>query len=142
MAPRDTYIEYLRSVPLFSKLSKADLNEVARHSTDLTFEDGHVLIEQGDPNTSSMLIVLEGTAVVRRNGRKVASLGAGDFAGELAMLSRQPRNASIVASGKLRALVLDRRELMALIDDVPRITKNLLLAVVERLGSVDSRSIQ
>lgn len=142
MARRDTYISMLRSVPLFSKLSKRDLNEVAALSTDMFFHDGDVLITEGDANTSSMLIILEGNAVVRKKGRKVATLGPGDFAGELAMLTRQPRNASIVAVSDVRALVLDRRELMTLIDDVPRVTKKLLLAVVERLSDVDRKSVQ
>ncbi len=142
MARRDTYIDMLKTVPLFARLSKKDLNEVARLSTDMFFHDGDVLIHEGDASTSSMLIILDGNAVVRKKGRKVATLTAGDFAGELAILTQQPRNASIIADGNVRALVLDRRELMSLIDEVPRVTKNLLLAVVDRLGSVDTKSVQ
>ena len=142
MARRDTYIQLLKSVPLFSRLSKKDLNEVARLTTDLFFTEGDQLIVEGDARTSSMLIILEGEAVVRKKGRKIATLKPGDFAGELAVLTGAPRNASVIAAGDVRALVLDRREIMSLIDNVPRITKNLLLAVVDRLATVDTKSVQ
>ena len=137
---RDKYIQHLREVPLFSKLSKKELNEIARLSTELTFKDGKELMKEG-ARANSFIVIVEGEAIVRKKGRKVATLGAGDFAGELALLQNRDRNATVVASGELTALVVDRRGFQTLLDDVPAVTKKMLVAVAERLGDMDTKSV-
>ncbi len=137
---RDKYIQHLREVPLFSKLSKTELNEIARLSTELTFKDGKELMKEG-ARANSFIVIVEGEAIVRKKGRKVATLGAGDFAGELALLQNRDRNATVVASGELTALVVDRRGFQTLLDDVPAVTKKMLVAVAERLGDMDTKSV-
>ncbi|MEO1061659.1 MAG: cyclic nucleotide-binding domain-containing protein [Actinomycetota bacterium] len=137
---RDKYIQHLREVPLFSKLSKKELNEIARLSTELTFKDGKELMKEG-ARANSFLVIVEGEAVVRKKGRKVATLGPGDFAGELALLQNRDRNATVVASGELTALVVDRRGFQTLLDDIPAVTKKMLTAVAERLGDMDSKAV-
>lgn len=130
---KDNYLDHLKQVPLFSTLSKKELREVASLSTELDFADGKELISQG-AHDATLLIVTEGTAVVRRNGRKVATLEPGDFAGELALLTKQERNASVVAEGSMTALVIDARSFRQLLDDVPAVTKKMLYVVAERLS--------
>ncbi len=137
---RDKYIQHLREVPLFSKLSKKELNEIAQLSTELTFKDGKELMKEG-ARANSFIVIVDGHAVVRKKGRKVATLGAGDFAGELALLQNRDRNATVVADGDLTALVVDRRGFQALLDDIPALTKKMLVAVAERLGEVDTRAV-
>ncbi|MEM8903145.1 MAG: cyclic nucleotide-binding domain-containing protein [Actinomycetota bacterium] len=137
---RDKYIQHLREVPLFSKLSKKELNEIARLSTELTFKDGKELMKEG-ARANSFIVIVDGEAVVRKKGRKVATLGAGDFAGELALLQNRDRNATVVAQGPLTALVIDRRGFQTLLDDIPTVTKKMLIAVAERLGDMDTKAV-
>lgn len=137
---RDKYIQHLREVPLFSKLSKKELNEIARLSTELTFKDGKELMKEG-ARANSFIVIVDGEAVVRKKGRKVATLGPGDFAGELALLQNRDRNATVVASGDLTALVVDRRGFQTLLDDIPAVTKKMLMAVAERLSDIDTKAV-
>lgn len=133
---RDRYIDHLREVPLFSKLTKKELNEIATLSTELTFDDGKELMAEGQ-RASSFIIIVEGNARVLKHGEEVAVLGPGDFAGELALLQDRTRNATVVASGPLTALIIDRRGFLTLLDDIPSVTKKMLFAVVERLSDGD-----
>lgn len=137
---RDTYIKHLREVPLFSKLTKKELNEIAQLSTELNFADGKELMKEG-ARANSFIILVEGNAIVRKKGRKIAKLGPGDFAGELALLQNRDRNATVVADGPLTALVIDRRGFLTLLDDIPAITKKMLIAVAERLGDMDTKAV-
>jgi CRP/FNR family transcriptional regulator, cyclic AMP receptor protein len=140
MARRDTYIEHLRAVPLFSKLSKKELNEIARLSTELTFKDGTVLMAEGGM-ANEFVVLVEGKAVVKKKGRKIATLKGGDVAGELGILQERRRNAAVIAEGELTALVIDRRGFHTLLDDVPQLTKKLLITVAERLSETEKRDI-
>ncbi len=140
MARRDKYVDHLREVPLFSKLTKKELNEIARMSTELSFKDGQELMAEGQ-RASSFVVLVDGEAVVRKKGRKVATLGPGDFAGELALLQDRARTATVVADGPLTALVIDRRGFLTLLDDIPSITKKMLFAVAERLSDVDTKAL-
>ena len=90
---------------------------------------------------NSFIVIVDGEAVVRKKGRKVATLGPGDFAGELALLQNRDRNATVVASGELTALVVDRRGFQTLLDDIPAVTKKMLVAVAERLGDMDTKAV-
>jgi CRP-like cAMP-binding protein len=79
------------------------------------------------------MIIVDGVAVVRRNGRKIATLGAGDIMGELSILSGLPRTATVVADTDLIVESLNRREFMSLLDDSPRIAKKILLRAITSL---------
>ncbi len=97
MANRGVYVEHLRRVALFAGLTKKELEQVASAGSEVDVAAGKVLMEQGHSG-SDAFIVLKGTFVVRRNGRKVAELNAaGDIAGELALLDDgPPRSAATV----------------------------------------------
>jgi CRP-like cAMP-binding protein len=78
-----------------------------------------------------------GTAAVRRKGRKVATLGPGSYFGELALLDRQPRSASVVAETDMVLLVLEQRHFLGLLDTVPTLARKLLGAMAARLREAD-----
>ncbi|MBP9054254.1 MAG: cyclic nucleotide-binding domain-containing protein, partial [Ilumatobacteraceae bacterium] len=94
MANRGVYVEHLRRVALFAGLTKKELEQVASAGSEVDVAAGKVLMEQGHSG-SDAFIVLKGTFVVRRNGRKVAELNAGDIAAELALLDDGPRSATV-----------------------------------------------
>lgn len=136
MARKNTDAE-LRSIPIFSELSKKELKTVSRLMTEVDITAGRTLTRQGEVGREFMVIV-EGTAVVRRNGRKIAELGPGDFLGELAVLSGAPRTADVVATSDMVIETLNRREFMTLLDESAAIAKKILIGAVKRLQDLDS----
>lgn len=127
----------LREIPIFSELSKKELKAVSRLMTQVDVREGRALTRQGEVGREFM-IILDGTAVVRRNGRKVADLGPGDFLGELAVLSGTPRTADVVATSPMSLETLNRREFMSLLDESAAIAKKILIGAVKRLHELDS----
>lgn len=124
-------IEDLRKVPLFSGCTVAELRSIATLGTETTVHDGHVLTEQGKPGYEFCLI-RSGEVRCSIDGKEVATLGAGDFFGEMALLDHGPRHATVVAHGTVQLLVLDSREFSALLDTAPSIAKKLLFSFAAR----------
>jgi CRP/FNR family transcriptional regulator, cyclic AMP receptor protein len=128
----DEYLQCLASVPVFSKCTKKQLQEIGGVATELVLPAGRILARQGEVGLE-VFMILDGTASVTRDGRHVATLTAGDFVGELAVLSSHPRNATVAAETELRILVLTHAGLDQLIDDIPGLAKHLLYEVSARL---------
>src|SRR2546426_5508306 len=118
MRRKDEYLEHLAKVPLFSACSKKELQTIARASDDVDVQSGKVLVEEGKPGHEFFLI-LDGEASVKRGSKRIARLGPGRYFGELALLDRGPRSATVVADTGMDLLVLGQREFGALIDQVP-----------------------
>ena len=89
-------LDLLKRVPLFEHCSKKDLQRIAQIADELDLREGKVLITEGERGREFFVIV-EGEVEVRRKGRKVATLGAGSFVGEMALLSKVPRTATVTA---------------------------------------------
>jgi CRP/FNR family transcriptional regulator, cyclic AMP receptor protein len=138
---RDAFLDHLSEVPLFSALSKRDLQLVARAAEDVKVDAGKVLVTEGSAG-AEFFVIVEGKARVTRRGRKVAELGPGDFFGELALLDRAPRNATVVAETPMELLVLAQRQFAALIDEVPGLAHKLLAGLARRLRESDAKSVQ
>ena len=102
---RQTHLDHLASVSLFSACSKKELQAVAKATDEVTIPAGKTLCEQGAVGREAFVIV-EGTAEVRRNKKKVAEIGPGTCVGELALLDHRPRTASVIATTDLTVLVI------------------------------------
>jgi CRP-like cAMP-binding protein len=140
MPARTSAADQLANVPLFSALSKRDLQRVAKASDEVAIEAGRTLVEQGRTGHEFFLI-LDGEAVVRRNNRKVATLGPGEYFGELAILDRGPRSASVIANTDMRVLVLGQREFVGVLDSIPGMSSKLLTTMAQRLREADTRAV-
>lgn len=127
------YLEHLRTVPMFSNCTKKQLDQVARIVTELQISKGTTLMVEGEM-VHEFVIIESGTASVRRGGRKIATVGKGDVVGELALILRRPRTATVVAETDLNILVVDERSFNALLDDVPGLARQLLHTVAERMA--------
>ena len=101
-------IDLIRQVPLFSAASKSELAEIASIADEIDLPEGKVLIKEGDTGRE-FIVLIEGTADVERGGRMVATIGPGDFAGEIALIAKTPRNATITTTSPVRALVITDR---------------------------------
>lgn len=136
----DRKLEHLANVRMFSSLNRKELALVARAADIVTVKDGSDIVTEGKTGHEFFLI-LEGQAVVKRGGRKVATLGPGNYFGELALLDRGPRSATIVADGDMKVAVLGQREFMAVLDQVPALSHKLLVAMAARLREADTKAV-
>ena len=135
---KQSYADHLSTVPLFAACSKKELQKIAKATDEIALPEGHVLMEQGHLGREAFVIV-EGKAVVKRNGRKIAELGPGSAVGELSLLDRGERTATVTALTDLTVLVIGPREFGAVIDSVPSITGKLLQSMATTIRELDSK---
>jgi CRP-like cAMP-binding protein len=126
-------IDLIRKVPLFSRLSKSELRELAMLADEIDLRDGKELTRQGAAGRE-FFVLLEGTADVRKNGRKINTLGPGDFFGEIALVSREPRTATVTATSPVRTLVITDRSFRRLLDESPQVKTKVMEAMAKRLA--------
>jgi CRP-like cAMP-binding protein len=136
---RDEYLQHLAKVPLFSACSKKELQTIARASDEVNVPKSKTLVEEGKPGHEFFLI-LDGTASVKRGKKEIAKLGKGQYFGELALLDRGPRSASVVATSDMAVLVLGQREFAGVIDEVPSLAHKLLTSMAQRLRDADAKA--
>jgi len=129
----------LSTIWLFSTCSSRDLRTIRRALEEVTVKTGRVLCEEGTIGREFFIIV-EGQASVRRNGRKIASLGPGQYFGELALLDRRPRSATVVSDTDMVLLVLGQRQFHGVLDAVPALSHKLLAAMATRLRESDQKA--
>jgi CRP/FNR family cyclic AMP-dependent transcriptional regulator len=99
---------------------------------EIDFRSGKTLITEGSPGREFFVLV-DGTAEIRRKGRKIDSAGPGDFFGEMALLTDQPRNATVTTTSDVDALVITARSFRALLENNPLIALKVMRAVADRL---------
>ncbi|HZU14410.1 MAG TPA: cyclic nucleotide-binding domain-containing protein [Chloroflexota bacterium] len=116
----------LRTVPLLSDISDDYLLAIARHGKDVRVNPGDVLVREGDAGNDLMLL-LEGTAEVRKGGQSLNRMGAGDYFGEISLLDGQPRSADVVATSPARVLILDHASFDQVMASEPTLARKLVL---------------
>ena len=132
---QDTKVEALKRTPLFADLSKEDLGELAKRTDDLDFTAGKVLCKEGESG-GEFYVIMDGEAEVTRSGKPVATLGEGEFFGEVSLVQDVPRNATVTASTPLRCFVLTRGRFLHLLDDQPGFDRKIMHALAKRLAAV------
>jgi CRP/FNR family transcriptional regulator, cyclic AMP receptor protein len=137
----DAFLDHLTQVPLMSALSRKELALVAKRSEDVRVGAGKVLVSEGSAG-HEFFVIVEGTARVSRKGKRIATLGPGSAFGELALLERAPRNATVTAETPMELVVLGQREFAGIIDEVPGFARKLLAGMARRLREADAKSVQ
>src|ERR671937_1804205 len=130
---KDAKVELIKNVPLFSRLSKNALQEVASIADEIDFPAGKVLAAQG-ARGREFIVILEGAADVEQDGRLLNTLGKGDFFGEIALVTKQPRTATVTSTAPLRALVITDRDFLSLLKRSPEVGQGIVEALAERLA--------
>ena len=129
--------EHLRKIPFFEDLTPEDLERVARIGEQRRFEAGQPLIAEGTEG-QAMFVVLSGRAAVETGGTTY-ELGAGDFVGEMALLGRKPRSATVTAIEPVECLVFETMYFKPFLIKNPSVAVTLLEGVVERLREAQAR---
>jgi len=129
---KNVKIDLIKRVPLFSRCTKKELAAIAGEADELVLPEGRTLARQGATG-SEFVVIVEGSAEVRKNGRKINLLGAGDFLGEIALISGAARTATVTTTSATRILVLNDRGFRRLTKEIPSIHASVLKALSERL---------
>jgi HEAT repeat protein len=124
---------FLRRVPLFDGLAPADLGAIAEVAEERSFADGELLASEGELG-DELFIVASGTVRVEAGGSEIARRGRGEVLGEISLITRGPRMASLVADGDVRAIRIGRREFESMIHDRPDIGIGVLRVLAQRFA--------
>ncbi|HEX9494954.1 MAG TPA: cyclic nucleotide-binding domain-containing protein [Candidatus Limnocylindria bacterium] len=135
MAAGSALVARLKRVPLFANLSQKQLRRVSDHGWVAEFPEGKVLCTEGRPG-DSFFVILEGFALASRRGRKIRTLKAGDYFGEVALLDNAERTATVTAIGPTRCFMLGRSDFKAALYEED-IAVKLLYTVAQRLRAAE-----
>jgi CRP/FNR family cyclic AMP-dependent transcriptional regulator len=136
MLRRDDRAQLLAKVPLFSACTKKQLVQIAAIADEIELRPGKVLTRQGGPGRE-FFVLLEGGVDVERDGQQINQLGAGDFFGEMGLISHKRRNATITTTSAVRALIITETNFKQLLRENPAISVKVLETVAERAVSED-----
>jgi CRP-like cAMP-binding protein len=126
---RNEKADRIRRVSLFAALSKQGLNEVVSIADEVELPEGAKLTREGEI-AREFFVLLDGSVEVRKKGRWLATLVAGDFFGEIGLLAKVPRTATVTATSPVRALVIGDPDFRALLQHRPEIS----MRIAEALG--------
>jgi CRP/FNR family transcriptional regulator, cyclic AMP receptor protein len=137
--PTRPTIDLLASVPMFETLSKAHLGRLAALAEEAGYNAGRVIVKKDDPGRAFYVIV-EGTAKVVKGkivtARGEATLGPGDFFGELSLLDGEPRSATVVAASALTVVRIERTPFRRLLREEPDLAIKLLEGMARRTRAI------
>ena len=125
--------DLLRRVPLFSQLSAKQLASIASIADEVDLKEGKRLTREGERGRE-FFVLLDGGADVERKGKKVNSMGPGEFFGEIALLTHVPRTATVTTTEPTRALVIRAPEFRSLLRRTPALQLEVLDALAQRLA--------
>jgi CRP-like cAMP-binding protein len=134
MAVKTDPTESLRRVPLFAGLDRKELEMLAKLAKEQRYEPGATIVKSG-ASGHGLYIIKEGSVSVVRDGQKVASMGPGQFFGEISVLDGGPRTADVKADTDTVCLTLISWEIKPLLMDNAGISYKMLLEMVKRLRS-------
>jgi CRP/FNR family transcriptional regulator, cyclic AMP receptor protein len=129
---KNAKLELIKSIPLFSRCTKGELAAIAAVADELGVPAGKDLAVEGAAGREFVILV-EGSADVRRQNRRVNQLGDGDFFGEIALLTGGPRTATVTTTAPSDILVLTHRAFKRVTETMPSVNAKIVEALAERL---------
>lgn len=132
MAKPDGKLELLSKVSLFEHCTPKELQLIAQLTDQIDVPAGDVLTREGTPGREFYVIV-EGKAKVTLGDKEVATLGAGDFFGEMAIVDQGPRAATVTAETPMRLYLVDHQPFWTMVHTAPSVAQNVMRALAQRL---------
>jgi CRP-like cAMP-binding protein len=137
-------IVFLRGVPLFAKLAPVEVKQVAAIAGERVYEDGETLGRQGDPGEEMYVIVAGQVRVMmtRADGTSVEAVRrtVGEYVGEMAILTQEPRIATLIAAGTVRVLTIDQRSFERILRERPETGLAVIRELCARLAESEVRA--
>jgi CRP/FNR family transcriptional regulator, cyclic AMP receptor protein len=131
---KNAKIEALKRVPLFARCSKKELGEIAQIADEIDLPEGKVLTKEG-ASGREFFVLMDGSAEVRKKRRRIGTLGPGDFLGEIALVTKTPRTATVKTTTPVRALVVSEQNFRRLLEHTPQVQIKVLEALAERVAA-------
>jgi CRP-like cAMP-binding protein len=125
----------LKAVPLFASLADKELKKVAQLADEVDVAAGQHLVDEGR-FAHEFFVIEDGTAEVQHDGKTVATLGPGDFFGEIALIRTDRRTASVVATTPMKLIVVFGPNFRAMEADMPSVHDKINQAIEERTKSL------
>ena len=130
---KDAKLERIGNVPLFARCSKRELSQIGTLADEVEMPAGTVVVHEGRYG-QEFFVLVDGNVEVTKEGTVVATLGPGDWFGEISLLHNAPRNATVTATTAIDALVVSHRDFSSLLATSPQIQGKILEALAERLA--------
>lgn len=131
--------DLLAEVPLFSACTRAELNHIAQLASYREADAGEVLVREGE-ESDGFFVIVDGSATVARGGDVVATIGSGEFFGELALLRRGARSATVTVEQPSRLLTIEPRPFQAMVLEHPMVALKMLQVLASRVTAAEDRS--
>jgi CRP-like cAMP-binding protein len=136
MASKKAYVDHLRNVPIFAGCTRKELERIARSGDEVKMTAGTLVVDQGQTGVEAF-VILDGSVTIKRNNRKMTTLGPGTIVGELSLLDHGPRTATAVCDTDCTLFVISQRQFLGVLDDVPTIAHKLLAVLAGRIRELD-----
>ena len=133
------YATYLRQVPMLRACSNEEIEQIADLGVTISVAEGQNVIRQGEAG-SQFFVIATGGVRVSRDGQPVATLGPGDYFGELALFDPGPRNATVTATAPTTLVSVSRNPFRELLGEVSSLRDSLLAGMATRLHELDGRA--
>jgi CRP/FNR family cyclic AMP-dependent transcriptional regulator len=131
---KNAKIALIKKIPLFKHCTARELAKIAAIADELDLRKGTELTREGKVG-SEFFAIVEGEADVLMGGKWINSVRAGDFLGEIALITGRPRTATVKATTPVRVLVITARDFRTLLEHSPEIQRKVLVSLAERLAT-------
>ena len=136
---KDPKLDLLRRVPLFAGCGSGSLEQISQLADEVDVRDGHVLTRQGDMAQEFFLIV-DGKVRIEKDGKPIATLGSGDFLGEIGLIDEGRRTSTAITEGPAKLMVITHQGFHSLLDLSPGIHLEVMKALAARVRRLDPQA--
>ena len=132
----DEKLKLLAKSPFLSGLSRKDLEQVGRLADEVDVPAGRVVLREGEIG-QEFFVIVEGGVDIERDGRRLRTMGPGEFFGDIALVTERPLSATVTTNADSQLLVVGHREFHELLDRFPAIRLSVLESIALRLRALE-----
>jgi CRP/FNR family cyclic AMP-dependent transcriptional regulator len=133
---RDEKLDLLHRIPLFNAFDRAKIKRLGALAEEVDAPPGKVLMRQGEDG-GDLMVVVRGRVAIERDGNRLATMGPGDFFGEIALVAHGPRTATATTEEPTTLLVVNHRDFHSLMEEFPEVAIQVLYALANRVRRLE-----